>query len=214
MKYTIAKSFSTKVERSPRVIEVAEAYGLGLSDKEFTIYYQFEIEVEQGQVLYITGQSGSGKSLLLRELAAQMKAAGLNVADIESIHFDDRPLIDQVGKNMTEASNLLSQAGVNDAYLQIRRPKELSDGQRYRMRLAKLIESGAQVWVADEFGAILDRTTAKVVAFNMQKMARKLGATLIVATTHTDMEDELGPDIMITKRFKERIDVKRGGDDA
>lgn len=208
-KYVIDKAFKTSVERSPRVLEVSEAYGLGLSDKVWKIYDKFEIEVKQGDVVYITGQSGSGKSLLLRELHDQMKAEGLAVADIEGMVFDSRPLIDQIGESMTEASILLAQAGINDAYLQIRRPTELSDGQRYRLKLAKLIETKAQVWVADEFGAILDRVTAKVVAFNMQKMARKMGATLIVATTHLDLVDELGPDLMITKRYKTRVDVAK-----
>jgi ABC-type ATPase with predicted acetyltransferase domain len=207
--YRIHKSFKTSVERTPRVLEVSEAYGIGVSDREWKIYDNFEINVRRGDVVYITGQSGSGKSLLLRELDRQMREEGLTVADIEKVPLAPVPLIDQVGKNMTEASNLLSQAGINDAYLQIRKPAELSDGQRYRLKLAKLIESQAEVWVADEFGAILDRVTAKVVAFNMQKMARKMGATLIVATTHLDLVEELGPDLMVTKRFKERVDVAK-----
>jgi hypothetical protein len=63
------------------------------------------------------------------------------------------------------------------------------------------------VWVADEFGAKLDRVTAKVVALNMQKIARKMGVTLIVATTHTDLEKELGPDLKIEKRYMDRVEI-------
>jgi len=62
--YTISKKFTSSVERSSRVLEVAEAFGLGLSNKEFVVYDNLAIEVEQGDVVYITGQSGSGKSLL------------------------------------------------------------------------------------------------------------------------------------------------------
>lgn len=51
-------------------------------------------------------------------------------------------------------------AGLNDAYLFVRKPSEMSDGQKYRLKIAKLIESGAKVWAADEFGAVLDRVTA------------------------------------------------------
>lgn len=64
------------------------------------------------------------------------------------------------------------------------------------------------VWVADEFGAVLDRTTAKVVAFSMSKVARALGKTLIVATTHTDLDNELGPNVRVLKRFREKIETK------
>ena len=73
--------------------------------------------------------------------------------------------------------------------------------------LAKMIESGSQVWMADEFLALLDRVTAKVIAYNIQKIARKVGATLIVATTHRDMVDDLAPDLYIEKRYQEKVKV-------
>lgn len=207
-KYIIDKRFNSEVDRTDRVLEIAESFGLGLDDKEFVVFDHQEIPVEQGDVVYITGQSGSGKSVLLRELSAQMTAAGLNVADIDKVELKPIPLIDQIGKNTGEALNFLSLAGLNDAYLFIRKPSELSDGQRYRFRLAKVIESGAQVWVADEFLAVLDRTTAKVLAYNLQRTARKMGATLIVATTHMDMVEDLDPDLYVDKRYREKITIK------
>lgn len=209
--YHIDKRFHTEVERSDRVLEIAEAFGLGLDDKEFVVFDNQPIEIQQGDVVYITGQSGSGKSTVLRELTQQMGFGPerLNVADIDRVELLDRPLIDQIGKDTAEALNLLSIAGLNDAYLFIRKPKELSDGQRYRFKLAKIIESGAQVWVADEFLAVLDRTTAKVIAFNLQKVARKVGATLMVATTHTDMVDDLAPNLYIEKKYREKIKIVR-----
>lgn len=205
--YHIDKRFHTEVERTDRVLEIAEAFGLGLDDKEFVVFDNQPLPVEQGDVVYITGQSGSGKSTVLKELVIQMATEGLHVADIDKVKLLDKPLIDQIGKDTAEALNFLSIAGLNDAYLFIRKPKELSDGQRYRFRLAKIIESGAQVWVADEFLAVLDRTTAKVIAFNLQKVARKVGATLIVATTHTDMVKDLAPNLYIEKKYREKIQI-------
>lgn len=207
--YHIDKRFHTEVERSDRVLEIAEAFGLGLDDKEFVVFDNQPLEIQQGDVVYITGQSGSGKSTVLKELVIQMNTEGLQVADIDKVGLLDKPLIDQIGKDTAEALNLLSIAGLNDAYLFIRKPKELSDGQRYRFRLAKIIESGAKVWVADEFLAVLDRTTAKVIAFNLQKVARKMGATLIVATTHTDMVEDLAPNLYIEKKYREKIHIER-----
>lgn len=209
MKYQIDKRFHTNVERSPRVLEIAEAFGLGLDDKEFVVFDKQEIEVRPGDVVYITGQSGSGKSVLLRELQTIMGAANMKTADLDRIELLDKPLIDQIGKNTNEALNLLSIAGLNDAYLYIRKPAELSDGQRYRFRLAKIIESGADVWFADEFLAVLDRDTAKVIAFSLQRMSRKVGATLIVATTHTDMVPDLAPNLYVEKRYREKIRIVR-----
>ncbi|MCP1540076.1 ATP-binding cassette domain-containing protein [Methylorubrum extorquens] len=207
--YTISKSFTSSVERTPRVLEIAESFGLGLSDKEFVIYDGLQVEIRAGDVVYIQGQSGSGKSLLLRELTAMMRAEGKVVADIDGVSLDERPVIEQVGKNTQEATYLLALAGISDAWIYIRKPSELSDGQRYRLKLAKVLESGADVWIADEFGAVLDRVTAKVVASNVQKIARRSGKTLMVATTHTDLKEELGPSLTLTKRFRERVEVEK-----
>jgi hypothetical protein len=206
--YTISRAFTSSVERTPRVLEIAEGFGLGLTDKEFVIYDNLNIAIEPSDVVYITGQSGSGKSLLLRDLVSRMRADGLKVADLNEIELEDRPVIELVGETTTHATELLAKAGISDAWIYIRKPSELSDGQRYRLKLAKVMESDADVWVADEFGAVLDRETAKVVAFNMQKVARREGKTLMVATTHTDLREELGPNLMIIKRFQERVDVE------
>lgn len=206
MKLEINKSFSSRCERSDRVIKVAEAFGLGLEDRNWTVLDNISLEINQGDVVYICGQSGAGKSVLLREIVAKIEEQ-IQVVNIDKIEFEDKPLIDQIGDSMAEAIRLLSIAGLSDAYLYIRKPSELSDGQRYRFRLAKLIEGGADVWVADEFGAVLDRVTAKVVAFNLAKTARQLNKTLIVATTHTDLVDELSPSLKIVKRFHDRITI-------
>lgn len=204
------KSFETSVARSERVIKVAEAFGLGLESRQFTVLDGVEFDVHDGDVIYINGQSGAGKSVLLRETAGALKEAGKVVSNLDGVELDEgRALIDQIApESMAEAIRLLSIAGLSDAYLYIRRPAELSDGQRYRYRLAKLIEGNADVWVADEFGAVLDRVTAKIVAWNLAKVARAHGKTLIVATTHTDLRDELAPSLAITKRFHDRIVVE------
>lgn len=206
--YRIDKRFQTRVQRSDRVLEIAEAFGIGLEDKEFVVFENLELEVKDGDIIYITGQSGGGKSVLLRELAALKAAEGQSVVNIDQVELRDCPLIDQIGRDTNDAIRLLGAAGINDAYLYVRRPTELSDGQRYRFRLAKCIESGAQVWVADEFLAVLDRTAAKVIAFSLQKVARRAGATVIVATTHTDMVRDLNPDLVVEKRFREKVRIE------
>jgi ABC-type ATPase with predicted acetyltransferase domain len=206
--YLIDIRFKTRVQRSPRVLEVAEAFGIGLEDKEFVVFDKLNLEVPKGSIVYITGQSGGGKSVLLRELADQMAVRGQSVINLDSIVFEEKSLIDQIGTDTNNAIELLGRAGINDAYLWVRKPSELSDGQRYRFRLAKAMETGKEVWVADEFLAVLDRTAAKVIAFSMQKAARRAGATLVVATTHTDMVEDLYPDLVVEKRFREKVRVE------
>lgn len=205
--HTFDIRFKTRVDKTPRVLRVAEAFGIGLSESEFVIYDNFELKVEDTDIVYITGQSGSGKSLLLKALAEKLTATK-KVARLDDVELQDVPVIDQIGQDFSEGLNFLAKAGVSDAFLYVRKPSELSDGQRYRVKLAKLIESGAEVWVADEFGAVLDRKTAMGIAYNMARTARKAGAMLIVATTHTDLEKDLGPNVVVTKHYRERIKVE------
>lgn len=199
--------FKTHVDKTPRVLQVAENYGIGLADSEFVVFDDFNIEVNSGDVVYITGQSGSGKSLLLRELANRLERSA-SVQRVDDVELQDVPVIDQVGATFAEGLQHLACAGVSDAYLYIRKPSELSDGQRYRVRLAKMLDQKSDVWVADEFGAVLDRVTAQAVAFNMSRTARRAGATLIVATTHTDLAEELAPNVTVTKHYRERFNVE------
>ena len=210
MKFTVSKKFSTKVERTDRVIEVAESFGLGLDDREFVLFDDFEMEIKKGDVIYITGQSGSGKTVLLNQCEAALVDDGQGVVNIDQVILQEVPLVDQVGDTTKEALEILSRVGLNDAYLFIRKPSELSDGQRYRMRLAHLLNIQGDVWVADEFGAVLDRVTAKIVAFSLQKHARKERKTLIVATTHDDLIEEMGPTLIVRKRFRDKVEISRG----
>lgn len=210
MKFTVSKKFNTKVERTDRVIEVAESFGLGLDDREFVLFEDFELDIDEGDVVYIIGQSGSGKTVLLKQCETALQLDGQVVQNIDDVQLEEVPLVDQIGNNTKEALQILSRVGLNDAYLFIRKPSELSDGQRYRLRLAHLLNTNADVWVADEFGAVLDRVTAKIVAFSLQKHARKEKKTLIVATTHEDLLEELGPSLVVKKRFRDKVEISRG----
>lgn len=209
MIFHIDKRFETRVVRDERVLEIAELYGLGLDAKEFVVFDNEDLEINQEDVVYVTGDSGGGKSLLLRELRAQMESLGVTTFNINEAPQLDKPIISQIGANVSEAQRLLGIAGVSEANMWLRTPSQLSDGQNYRFRLAKAIESGAQVWFADEFLAILDRDSARLVAFNMQKVARHAGATLIVATTHSDMVADLNPSLMIRKKYGKKMMIVR-----
>ena len=203
--YTI--EFSTKTPLTDRTLKVAEAFGLGIDEEHrFVIYRDFELHLKPGDIVYITGDSGSGKSALLKAIKADL---GDKAIDIDEVAWDeDRPLIEQVGASFEEGLSLLCRVGLNDAFLFLRRPSELSDGQLYRFKLAKLLEAQKPYWICDEFCSTLDRTTARIVAYNIQKQARRVGATLIAATTHTDLEADLNPSIRIHKGWGEEVSVE------
>ena len=57
------------------------------------------------------------------------------------------------------------------------------------------------------FAACLDRDTAKIIAFNLQKIARQQGRAVITATTHSDLFEDLAPSVLVYKRFGEEIQI-------
>lgn len=198
--------FKTKAPLTDRTLKVAEAFGLGIDEeKEHVIYEDFELRLGNRDIIYITGDSGSGKSVLLRALEEDLGDQAINIADMEV--DPKKPLIDTVGETFQEALTLLSRVGLNDAFLFLRQYNQLSDGQKYRYRIAKMIDSGKQYWIADEFCSTLDRSTAKIVAFNLQKLTRRTGRAAILATTHNDLEEDLAPSIRIHKGWGREIHV-------
>jgi len=206
-KFTFNISYETKTDITDRTVEVAEAFGMGISDyQEHVLYDNVELKIGPTDIVYLTGDSGSGKSVLLKAIVGDLKSG--EAARLSEVKVDpDKPLIDTVGATVEEGLKLLSKVGLNDAFLFVRRYSQLSDGQKYRYRLAKLIESGAQWWIMDEFCATLDRETAKIVAYNVQKLARQLGKAVVAATTHIDLFDDFGPSVHIHKRFGKEITV-------
>jgi len=203
--YVYDISFTTKAPLTDRTTEVVRAFGLGVDGREHVLYRDFEFRLAEGDVVYVTGDSGSGKSVLLRALEEDL---GDQSADMDALEIDeDRPIIDTVGDGFSEALSLLSRVGLNDAYLFLRRYPELSEGQRYRYRIARMVDEGRPFWLADEFCSTLDRTTARIVAYNIQKLARRSGAPLVVATTHGDLEGDLAPTICVRKGWGEEIEV-------
>ena len=125
-----------------RVVGVAEGFGLGLDKWEkFVIFDNVELKIGPTDITLITGDSGSGKSVLLKALEKDIKQdmglSCINIADIQP--EPHKPLIETVGKTLEEGLELLSKVGLNDAFLFLRTYEQLSDGQKYRYKIAKKI---------------------------------------------------------------------------
>jgi len=209
--FTININYETTPPKpTPRTTAVAEAFGLGTDQTQrFTVYDNVQLKIGKTDIVYITGDSGSGKSVLLKALEKDIRQSlHASLININHTHPEpNKPLIETTGKTLTEALELLSKLGLNDAYLFLRTHEQLSDGQKYRHKIAKMAETQAQFWVLDEFAATLDRDTAKIVAHNLQKLARRQGRAVLAATTHTDLFEDLNPSVHIHKRFGREITV-------
>lgn len=206
--YRLSRKFSSAVEPTERVVEVASMFGLGLDDsRDVTVLEDLEVRIEPGQVVYITGQSGSGKSVLLRELKKQID----DWLDLDDLEIEtEKPLVDCLGGELSEALYYLSLAGLNDAFVFLRKASELSDGQMYRFRLAQAMAAKSGCVFIDEFCAKLDRITARIIAANLRKFAEKFKTTFIVATTHDDLYEDLQPDVYIEKLFPNCCRIEHG----
>ena len=205
--FTVNISYETApTVLTERTKEVAEAFGLGTDQtRQFTLYDNLNICIRPTDVVLITGDSGSGKSALLKAIKADL---GADAADPKDIAIDpDRPIIETLGENTTKAIEMLSQVGLNDAFIFLRPYNQLSEGQKHRYQTARLIASDKPFWIIDEFTSTLDRDTAKILAFNLQKAARKLGKAVIAATTHRDIVRDLAPNVHIHKRYGKEVAV-------
>jgi hypothetical protein len=114
-KFTVDIRYKVKTDITSRTIGVAEAFGIGVDEyKEHVIYDNVEFKIGPADIVYITGDSGSGKSVLLRALE---KDLGSEAANIDSVQADrDKPIVETVGETLDEALELLSRVGLNDAY--------------------------------------------------------------------------------------------------
>jgi ABC-type ATPase with predicted acetyltransferase domain len=188
-----------------------------------------------GEIVLITGPSGAGKSSLLRAIRAHVKHA-VRWIDLARIRpRENLAVIDQVRRiSIVRMLEALSRVGLAEAWTYLRTPRELSDGQRWRLKLAMALLRAATatpktttstttqrrtrgpsssalrpVIVCDEFAALLDRVTAAIVARTLRgAIARNGDQSALVATSHEDLARALAPDVIVRCDFG-RVTIER-----
>jgi ABC-type ATPase with predicted acetyltransferase domain len=175
-----------------------------LSERRVT--YECRLQIEAGDIVYLTGPSGAGKSVLLDELEKSIRPSNrINLADIELP--DDRTLIDCIDGSLLDGLRMLSTAGLNDCFCILNQPSNLSAGEKYRFRLAMALAAGRQFIFADEFCSELDRITAAVISSRLHTFAKRTGTTFILASSHQDIRADLEPDILVVKELSGPAEV-------
>jgi ABC-type ATPase with predicted acetyltransferase domain len=177
----VSQSFAVSVP--PEAGLIAEAFGIH-SGLEKVVVNDLEIP-DDYQILFITGESGSGKSTILNKLG---KAT---LIDIPKTSICDW------GNDQKETLHILSMVGLGDASLFLNTYEELSDSQKARARMAKMILDGNKTLIIDEFLSTLDRKTAKAVAYMFGKNVRRLGLRALLASAHSDLIHYLQPEIVV-----------------
>lgn len=207
---------SASLRRTRSTRRVQEAFGIDNEMLQSTIFTDLSFQVSRGELVLICGPSGAGKTTLLSLLQKRLSNSAyrpsgltgkfwvrpdLDVSVLKPL-VDNKPLIDALGgASFDESLYALNVSGLAEARLYLKRFKELSNGQRYRAMMAKLIASNSDVWIADEFCATLDPVTASIVARNLRRCAKRLGITVVLAAASwADFIHELRPDTVLHLR--------------
>ena len=209
-------TLSSPLVRTPATRKVQHAFGVSRDMLTTTLLSRVSFSIRPGDIVLICGPSGAGKTTLLSLLTQRLRDPSVSLdglaGAIEVPHDvtvstlselpNVRPLINALGRvSFEQALFALNVSGLAEAHLYVKRFRELSNGQRYRAMVARLIASDTAVWIADEFCATLDPVTANIVSRNLRRCSKELGATAVLAAASwTEFIHELQPDTIVHLR--------------
>ena len=205
--YSVSKSFNWQGTITDKVALVCRMFGLTIDRlNERKVSYSCQLQINTGDIVYISGPSGAGKSVLLRELEKSVPSA--DRVNLNRIKLPkDKTLIDCIDGDLLDSLKMLSTAGLNDCFCILNQPRNLSEGQKYRFRLAMALAANKKFIFADEFCSKLDRITAAVISYNIYKFAKRTGTIFTLASSHNDILLDLSPDVLIAMELSGTTEV-------
>lgn len=196
--------------RAERTTHIRARFGLDLSDEAAHQREEMLIAraraaartlhkaLEPGGIAFVTGPSGSGKSLIARQLAHIAPRA---LTPPTSFVGEARAPIDLMVTPLEQAAGELASAGLADAHQLVTPARLLSVGQQARLGLAIAFEraalaAGPCTVIADEFASTLDRASAislaRCVRTRLDERVR-----FVALSAHDDLIEPLQPDILV-----------------
>ena len=180
-----------------------------------TVVHGIDLDVRQGEFMVLVGPSGCGKTTTLRMIAGlehitdgQLLIGGRDVTDVAPAERGVAMVFQSYAlyPHMTVAENMgfalrvggMARAEVDAAVrkaadvLQLgallnRKPRDLSGGQRQRVAIGRAIVREPKVFLFDEPLSNLDAALRNQMRFELARLHRELGAT-IVYVTHDQVE--------------------------
>lgn len=180
---------STALSQSARAKQLSAMFDVPLQDK-VTLSWSGELPVEarEWSVGAILGPSGSGKTLVLRQLFGEPA----------SFDWSAPSVIDDFRKDIPtkEVAAACQAVGFNTIPAWLRPFRVLSNGEAFRVDLARRLLETPDPIVVDEFTSVVDRQVAQIGAFAVQKYIRKSPEKkhFVAASCHYDIIDWLQPD--------------------
>jgi len=156
-------------------------------EKKFVL--DIPIESQQWNVGLIVGASGSGKTTIAK-----------NVFDdfcfFDGFDWTSGSIIDDFDEKFSakEIVEVLSKVGFSSPPDWLKPFSVLSNGQKMRAELARLILEAQNAFIYDEFTSVIDRQTARIGSHAIQKFIRKQGKQFIAVSCHYDIIEWLNPD--------------------
>lgn len=195
----------TPDSHSIRARQVSSMFDAPVQDKcslEWNV--DVPIDADDWQIGMITGPSGSGKTTVMRHLFGEPKklkwGAASVVDDFEKSH------------SVEEIAAVCQAVGFNSIPAWLRQYAVLSNGEKFRVELARRLLTEASPVVFDEFTSMVDRQVAKIGAHAVQKYIRRGTKKFVAVSCHSDFADWLQPDWvldMATCQFQRRLLQRR-----
>lgn len=175
--------------KTPRVAQLEGIFDIPPSEKSIE---QWNVDLqlpEKWNIGLIVGASGSGKTTVAHEIFGEYI--------IDDFKWSkDKSVIDDFPKNMSikEISELLSSVGFSSPPSWLRPFHVLSNGEQFRVKMAKILAKQNEIAVVDEFTSVVDRTVAKIGSAAIAKTVRKRDQKFIAVSCHYDIAEWLEPD--------------------
>ncbi len=156
----------------------------------------FDLEVElpiddaDWRIGLIVGPSGSGKTSIGRAIFGER-------AFYRPTRWPaDRPIIDAIAPEgpFDAVTAALSAVGLGSVPAWLRPYRVLSNGERFRADLARIVCEAPKRVVVDEFTSVVDRQIAKIGALAFAKAWRRTGGQAVLLSCHRDIVEWLEPD--------------------
>lgn len=180
------------IKPTPRVIQMQGLFDVPAEKKtrrEWRLNFKLEGEWNVG---LIVGPSGSGKSTIATELFGDKLIDGWPWPKDKAV-LDGFP----PGLTVPEITGLLSSVGFSSPPAWLKPFDVLSNGEKFRVNLARTLAETRELAVVDEFTSVVDRQVAQIGSSALAKAIRATNRRFVAVACHYDIVEWLQPDWVI-----------------